>query len=514
MSNLFDHRLTVHVFATLDGDNSGPAHGQLRRLWQACVHGLDIAEPAGAYPLDPPSHPTNAAGVIAVRRSAGEALREAWWINGPDLACLSLNLSRTGQPESDWPGLLDEWDTLTEGLDLDAAAGVAQVLTALVAGEPRAGGDPEPTAAIQAALPARVPMPDDWTRTAVTTLDSLTVWQLTSWTDGPLRRLVITAPAAQDERLGDWAWGTPQLAPLTLYLLNAAKLHYQVSVLANDRDGLRAQRRRTDDTLRRLRPILTSAGTASGAELHQAQQHLANLQADETGLLDALIAVKTMRRTVQIDAANLAAIAGAATGVAAEAGSPDVFGRDQQTAAALDQDLDDQAAYLGAATERARLFADVADRELSRRAQVDAAASRAQQERFTLVQTAIIGAVLMALTAIQAFGYQIPLPGPAKPAVVSTLGAAALWLSAIALQISKHEESGRDTTWRTLFVGGSFGAVVASLAWTVTSIMPGHPTWLTVGSATAGLALGIGAAMWYSARARAGYAGPPPDPGA
>ena len=87
--------------------------------------------------------------------------------------------------------------------------------------------------------------------------------------------------------------------------------------------------------------------------------------------------------------------------------------------------------------------------------------ARERQERFNLLQTAIISAVVLGLTAVQALGYQLPLPGPLKPPVIAALGAIALLLATIVVRLALS--SGRRLlAWPSYMAAG---LTFAALAW-------------------------------------------------
>lgn len=486
MPSLSDARLNVFLFAPRTGPDPVSARRQLADVWQAYIGRLGIDQPLPGIAADPqdPSDAESTAGraeSTAGRHAPGTALREMWWDAEHDVICLSVTLTGSG---SGWSELYQEWSSATGDIQLGALIGVAFVYTAL-------------TDDIAAALPAHIRPPRGWADTAVTTRDGLTIWDLTPPGSAELaRHVAVTASPGHDEDLGRWVWQAG-LAPFVRYLINAAKVRYQTRVLRADQLGLQRQRRHAAGTLARLRPVLTDARTAGTDELVEAQRQLAVLQADEAGLVDALISVQTMRRTVQINAANIAAIAGTAT-------APDarnhVFSHDRAAADALDQDLDDQATYLDAASRRAQYFAAVAERELARRQQLDTQAHQQRQERFTLWQTAVVGTAVMALTAVQALGYRVPLSGPAQPAVILTFAAAALWLSLIALRFTGGASGTvRGTKPRAVPEAVASGALVAGVAWTVGAIIrAGRPAVVILGAVA--FLTGLAVSLWLARR--------------
>jgi hypothetical protein len=508
---LADHHLVGYVFAPLVGEHRERAHRQLLALWQSLTRVLDL--PDGT---DPPSGagPGPSQGLALVRVAAryqpGPPLRQLFWDNVGDIAHLSVAFAGAdADADTSWPDLYRKWESATASVNLDAMIGVAVVFTAHASGPaemtPEAG-EPAWRSAIAAALePMAVSL-----STPVTTRDALAIIQVSPIdTDSPRRDLIVLAAAGHDEQLSRLVWDR-ELSLLSRYLLHAAKLRYQGRVLRRDRDGLRQRRCRISDRLTDLQDVVAWNADAGSDTLAHAARELTLLQAEADGVVDSLIQARTMRRTVSIAAANMATIAAAIQSDPTKAAQlasarDDFFTSDQATATELDQDLDDEIAYLDAAQQRAQHFADLTDREMRRRAQLRDERQRRRQEHFTLAQTAIIGAVLMALTAIQALGYQIPLPGPLKPAVITALGTAALWLAAIALRLANpatpHDEEPRRA-WQGIFEVISFGMLAASLAWFVTTLLARYFSWfpgtttISIASMAAGFTLGAAQSGW------------------
>lgn len=460
---LADHRLNVYLFATRAGQQRDRAHTQLTAFWAASVAGLGLDQALPGVPDEPPAPESD---LRAGRHADTKALREMWWDVDHDVNCMSITLSGTG-----WAGLLDQWSTATADLNQDALLGVAMVFTAL-------------TTASHGATFAELPPGSVNTGPGVVSQHGLTVWDLSTGRDPAAeRRIAIVAPPSHDDELGLWLW-RPQLAPFARYLLNAAKLRYQARVLRDDVDGLRQSRERVSDTLQQLHPLLTSAEKADTATLHSAQRRLTSLQADETGLIGASLAAQAMSRTVEIATANLAGLANAA-GIAGR--HPlGVYAHDAAIAAALTQDLDDLTVYLGAAGRRAEHYAVAVERELTRRHRADADRRRLRQERFALLQTAIVGTAVMALTAIQAFTYQVPLSKTVQPAIITGLCVLALWLASVALRLAAQSSSHLQRAVEVASLGG----ICACGAWLVVSLTSHHDvrttlTWAAL-AATAG----------------------------
>src|SRR5262249_12137697 len=111
-----------------------------------------------------------------------------------------------------------------------------------------------------------------------------------------LRRIVVLAPPGRDAELSAWTWsnGKPATPPFARYLLNAAKLRYQVRVWNQGRELARLRNRAADSVAR-----LRSARLADHADI-------AALKAVELDVASALAALSAMKRTVDIAADSMA----------------------------------------------------------------------------------------------------------------------------------------------------------------------------------------------------------------
>jgi hypothetical protein len=484
LQKLTDHRLVLHLFAPLTGPDSATAHRQLDEVWRICEDRLGMtAEADPNTPTNPPPATADQRrrGTVAGRRTPGANLREAWWDETGDVACLSVTLS---QDASAWNELHDEWAKATRALDLSPLLGQAFVFTALTG--PGRNSQAQRRRAIEQDLPTGIrPLDPGWADSAVDLDAGVVAHRLDQASDKtPIRVMAVTAPIQHDTALGDRVWA-PELGPMARYLLHAAKLGYQRHILDADRRGLRAQLTRVNDALDRLQAELATGPTALDDDaLHRAQDELSLLRTDRSGIIDTSIQARRMRRTVQIAASNMAAVLPSGSGFAAA---------DQRVAAEMDQDLDDLGTYLDAAAERARHIAEIADREATRRVRLRSEAARHRQERFTLTQTAIIGTLLMVLTAIQALSYRVPLPGPVKPALITTLGTAVLWLSVVALRLVAAPASRRSIEC------AAFGALVAAFTWLATSWLTKSISWIPVGPLATTLTSATGLIIGYVA---------------
>ena len=98
----------------------------------------------------------------------------------------------------------------------------------------------------------------------------------------------------------------------------------------------------------------------------------------------------------------------------------------------------------------------------------------------------------MGLAAISSLHYTVPLPALAKPAVVTALGALALFASLAVLRIVVP-----DRRWSLILAQAGFGGITATLTWVGISAIAGPslaPEWTQLGVA-AGFLVGTSTAV-------------------
>jgi hypothetical protein len=296
------------------------------------------------------------------------------------------------------------------------------------------------------------------------------LWEALSPEDSRIeRRIALVTGRSQEAALNAWAWtrGDAGLPPFGRYLLHAAKIRYELRVHAGGQD-LRQLRHQADERVDGLLDLLAreekvGSVPASNKDLVAASTQLAAVQAGSAGLVKAVTGLREMRRTVQIAAANMAAILGsdAPDPQVADANHAGPLADDRDLAAWFMQRLDDDTLYLEAACDRTRDVVTVTATVVQHRLEQSAEAAHRRQEQFSLLQTAIIGAVIIGLTAVQALGYQVPLPGPVKAPVIAALGAIALLLASIVLRLALQPRRG-PLAWLS---HAAFGFTVAALVW-------------------------------------------------
>jgi nucleoside phosphorylase len=406
-----DQSLIVHLFAPLTGPNAAEAVGQLRRVWRGCVDGLGMTEdiPAVSVPADPPAiWPTSAPGSlpavepVAARRRGGEGVWQAMWVRDHDVACVSVALS---SPGSRWAQLCMDWTEATGAVPMGALLGVVEVYTRLVAGDGPVGADTDLATVFAADLPSGVvggrSVDPRWPHRGVGTRDGFGIWQTTPRSaDGWLRRLVILGSEARDPWLSAFAWSPGQLglAPLTRYLLDAARLAYEVRVWqdAGRHTDLRRHAEATLDVLRDGLAAVT-AGRADLAVTNHAKRHLAALRLIEAGLVEAGSLLTQLRAAVASWTDNMAAYT---QQFLAEADADGVhgFAEDRSVAAWFDTQLRRDAETLAATRDRVHHYVELAGAQLPSPTSSDA---RSTGSAGVVDDASGDAATVVALTAIE-----------------------------------------------------------------------------------------------------------------
>lgn len=281
----------VHAFAPMDGPWTDPAYQQIRRLWSRAAEILTATAALGdpAVPMDPP------ADVLQVPADPLLAARQrpdgtAQMVLRREHDALILSIGWRSAPG--WAHGEDQWARISEG-GADDLLGVARLRVGtgeIPAGEPRVAAG------------------------------ACTLWELPPFDDHgrPQRSLLVLAPHDQDAALSTLVWsdGSPALPPLARYLLDAAKIRYELRVRAEADPALRA-------------------AVTSGIE---------------PDLVNLMSRLDDLRHTVGIARANLAEILRTIDADTTEPAG--LFADDLRTAEWLDQRLEDDLRYLTNARQR------------------------------------------------------------------------------------------------------------------------------------------------------------------
>lgn len=267
------------------------------------------------------------------------------------------------------------------------------------------------------------------------------------------RCLAVVAPAGRDRDLSAWTWssGGPEMPPLASYLLEAAVLrHHLREGRLHVRSG--SGRAQAEELISRVTTTMgdvrDSGRIPDPRELDTISVPLLRLQAEELGLLRRAAELRGRRHSVAIATRNMAAY----TGDGQAAG---LFADDRDLARWLDRELDNEAVRLDLTRQQAVAAAALTDQLVQRGLQQ-------RQERVALVVTAVLGAVLMALAAIQSLQFTFPIADPLKPAAVATLTTGALLLPAVSLPYPA-----RSRRWLLAVVVSAGALFGASCGWLV-----------------------------------------------
>jgi hypothetical protein len=206
------------------------------------------------------------------------------------------------------------------------------------------------------------------------------------------------------------------------------------------------------------RPFQRPPTRVSLGDLRRAGRKLSELRAMSDGLIRSGGSLATLTQTVRFAAANADSALGA--GFRCQAGG--AFADDKRLADTLATQVTAETAVLDAIGKQAAEAARVADVTVE-------GYLRDRQAELTLVQTTVIGGLLMVLSAIQAFDYKVPLPGPLHAPLIALLGGLALALPMVVLPWLLLD-MGRTRRSRLLPIG-ALALVGAAMGWLATAFV-------------------------------------------
>jgi hypothetical protein len=486
--------LIIHTFLLADPQSTAA----IQSLWDA-VAALGMGRPIGRWPADlrdAGAHNTDQQRLVVLaarQRLQPGALYQAVVYQVHDVVGVSVLLAPNDDRVS-WDRLLEQW-TAQVPRPPTPAFGTVTIHTALIpAGRRWYGRRTDPAVGTPEILARRLadqlPQPvSDWAAAWCRTDRRLLAWELPG--DGTLahRRLLAIAGAHNEPALDDWTWAGdgPGLPPLTRYLMHAAKLRYQHNVLQASMPDLRAVIARAergcgvlDELLHTQEPPLR--------QLLEADRALSTAQTDQSGLIAALSDVQDMARTIHIAERNMTAALGDTTKTAP--GGPPALDRDLVTW--LDEQLRTEETYLHSAHRRVREVSRLAGTAIDQR-------QRQRQESLTLLQTSILGALLMALAAIQSLQYKTPLPGPLLAPLICLLGTVALLLPSAVLRWPDGLATKPRRHWSDTVGSAAFGAALGWLATTASWLLvTGHAApaaWSATTATGAGIVFAAGSTL-------------------
>jgi hypothetical protein len=470
-SRVADAELVVHVFVATDGDHADDPYRWLRTLWEATKKDLLLTSK-----IDPPEeqaaalgHPEPLLG-FAEKDHDGE-IAQALLRRAHDVLVLSVAVAPDGGTGESWHTLDDRWDGVVKSADPRPGTGVlgtARIYQGKRAALEQDGALPTVAASIRGLVPSPRAEPS-WEQAGSLTTSGLAQWETGPVNSAPDRRLVVLGRPGEDATLSAHTWvvGASGTTPFTRYLLQTAKIRHSQAVLHAGADDIRRAYRRVDDETRAVLDTLdsTELNAVEEKEVARLVARCTRISLDLARLDDLRRQLRTLRRTVEI------AVANRSRSMPEEMTSgPSLFEEDRVDSDVLLARLDDELEYLDAVRESGR--------EVN--AAVHAAADserQARRDRFTLLQTAVIGVLVMVMTAVQALQYEGPLDHRVYPALIALLGGVALILGVEMLDRAQPADArfGR-MGWARAFSVGVCGAATGWLVETLVRVqLLDHP---------------------------------------
>jgi hypothetical protein len=452
--------VVVHAFLRIDpqtGQLTDAARSALSGMWQALSKSGGPIRSEWPTSADPLADLHRRSGPFAVLASVQpdfmtSGFHQTIVYRVHDVVGISVVDARVG-PATTFDGFTVDWFTTWTALTADDLIGTAVVYSALTDQGTLQGDDPELLGRDLVRPPSWV-AGDEW----------LSAWwrprpELLAWEEPPStgtdRRMLVVAGKDDEHALDAFVWNDePGLRPLTRYLLHSSKLRHQYDILVGDRSTMRATAATVDKLTARLVGEL-NVTTPPLSRILRGDRAISDLQLGERGVIGYLTGVRDMAITADIARKNVDAVVGGTT----SGGPGNPVEADRETADWMADQLRAEDVYLSSAqlraTEIGRLTSTTVETALARR-----------RENLLLLQTAVIGAILMALTGIQAVEYQLTwLPGPLVAPAIFGFAALALWLPSAVLRWPRGGDgpfASFDVISAVVF-GAAAGWVVASL---------------------------------------------------
>jgi predicted nucleotide-binding protein len=349
-----DLQFVAHVFAPADGPDADAAYRAVEEIWRDCGLLLELTDPIPGTGL-----PHLLAGSRAGLPADGEvelAARERPGANCQAVLRLHhdvLNLSVALAPAEPGDAISYWWRTFGRQWEMLVGRHRSHLLgeACLYLARVEAGHSASP--ALYAELSGLLPDADprQSPSAGVVVPRDLAFWEIAPEPDDRvLRRFILAFAPDADAAASAWVWsrGDPAIPPLARYLLHAAKLRYELRVWRSD-----SQARELRTTLDTLSEEFRRLGASDPA-----RERLLRLRGLDAKLLHADL--RDLRHSVEIAADNLGR-AFDLSGLLIPGGA---FADDAALAQSMLEGMDDEVAYLDAATERA---------ELIQRARIDSA---------------------------------------------------------------------------------------------------------------------------------------------
>lgn len=492
--------LLVYAFAALDGtpDSAQRAWRRLDRLWLASRVLGSMTEPmlGATAPERLPELPgqTGAFRIVAsARRSTVDRMRSMFVFTEHGTAGLIAALAADADGVAGWTELISQWSAATR---LDSDHDLLSMTLVLIGLTPDPGlladvGSTGVRLVQQSGGGVNLTHSDQGPGSAL-------IWRLDRASTGS-QMLVIAALEHEEGLIDEWAWardGRQGLMPLTRYCLSISRADHQRR-LYQALQPIAKVIAETDDATAALMAELRRERRQEldAAALLLADQRVHQVQAARPGLLWRMTRIQEMAATVRALQAN----ARRNRPLQDDSSAPtDIFVRDDAELAWFLDQLDREAVYLDALTRRA-------DSAHAAAASAITAAVARRRERITLLQTSFLGALLMALAAIQTFQSTTPIDSAIKLPLISTLAAAAFGLPFLAARWSGLTAKADPYRWPDVLaaavVGAALSWLLSTIMWIATAKRLAPP--LGTGAAvTLGTLLLAGSTWWLAYRSR------------
>ncbi|MET9887333.1 CATRA conflict system CASPASE/TPR repeat-associated protein [Streptomyces sp. NPDC006430] len=469
------HALVVHTFAHLEraAEDEENGTGSLGLMWTRLGDRLGMTDPVPDYGRTelPPlatllqSPAGSGTRLLAARQCAGPAAAQAFAFLRHDVVGVTAALFPS--PGASWGDLRSRWEASVLPLPAGIALGTTFVYRALDGG--RAARRADRLARLLASVPPPTRFGSRWRRTP----DGYLVLRSdpSEAGHGATQEAVVVGPAAQEDAFDSWTWHvhrTGVAAPFASYVEGAARLYHQASVHRTHRHDFRTACLRLSAASERLAALCGDvvAGGSGPGELLAAEAATAALYVGDQGLNQSLRDVREMRHSVRITLDRMVGILPPGPGPGGEVDGDQELGRG--LIALLDDDIAHAESVKQEADEISRTTALVVQQRL-----------HLHQQRTTVVQGAVVGALLMALAAIQALGYRPPLPGVLHAPLITWLSVLALLLPVQLLRWRRADGGDRRPNWfdrLSVFAVGAatgwLGASVGAFALTGAAALP------------------------------------------
>ncbi|MGW3493057.1 CATRA conflict system CASPASE/TPR repeat-associated protein [Streptomyces sp. NPDC001020] len=489
------HALIVHTFAHLASAAEDEENGveSVRQMWSRLRDRLGMRDPIPHYgsaelpALAPLVRSGTAPGcqLLAACERTGQRPAQAFAYLRNDVIGVTVVLFPARNVS--WRDLRSRWEAAVTPLPHRTVLGTVYVYRALSGRRAEQGADD--MSRLLASVPSpTAPLDGTWRRTS----DGYRIlysgpagWAPFVW------EAVTVGPSTREDAFDAWTWhvhrtGAP--APFTRYLEGAARLRRQASVHRAHQQSFRAMCLRLSAASQRLAELCGEAlAGGSGADgLLAAEAAIAALYVGDQGLNQSLRDLRDMRHSVRITLDTMTGLLPPDPG--------NGIGPDQELGhgllALLDDDIDHGESVKQEADEISRTAAVIVQQRMHLR-----------QQRTTIVQGAVLGSLLMALAAIQALSYRLPLPGTLHAPVIAWLSVLALSLPVQLLRWRRADGGARKPTWfdqlSVFGVGAASGWLCASAAALLSTRAPALPAV----SGSCAMALGLAALLADRVRA-------------